>query len=99
MTSAQQAELEDKCGLQLFPTYVCAEVLGCTSRSNSVFLRREGTLVPVLEKVEVWPCAVGPVPVTGVIPSVHGLANPAGTIRASICKWGREHFSWLPSEC
>lgn len=99
MTSAQKAVLDSKCALQLLPAYVCAEVLGCTSRSNSMFLRREGTLVPMLGKVELWPWAVSPVPVTGVIPSVHGLANPSGTTRASICKWGREHCSWLLSEC
>lgn len=64
-----------------------------------MFLKREGPQVGRLEKVEVQPCAIGPLPVTGVIPSVHGLANPAGTARASVCKWGREHFPWLPSEC
>lgn len=83
--------LENKCGLQLLPAYVCAEVLGWTHR-------REGTLIPMLEKAEVPPCAVGPLPLTGVNPSVHGLANPAGTIGTSISKRRREHFSWLPCE-
>lgn len=86
MTSEQQAVLENKCGLQLRPACGCAEVLGCTSRSNSMFLRREGPLVPRLEKAEVQPCATGALPVTGVIPNVHGLANPAGTLRASVGK-------------
>lgn len=64
-----------------------------------MFLKREGPQVARLEKVEVQPCAIGPLPVTGVIPSVHGLANPAGTARAGVSKWRREHFPWLPSEC
>lgn len=64
-----------------------------------LFLRREGPLVPRPEKAGVWPCAVRPLPVTEIIPSVPRLANPAEAIGASVCKWGREHFPWLPSEC
>lgn len=62
---------------------------------TQVFLRREEPLVPRLEKAEVQPCAVGPLPVTGVIPSVHGLANPAGQLEPV----NGEHLPWLPSQC
>lgn len=99
MTPEQQAVLENKCTLQLLPASGCAEVLGCTSRSNSLFLRREGPQVARLENAEVQPCAIGPLPLPGVIPSVHGLANPAGTAGASVWKWRRELFAWLPCEC
>lgn len=99
MTPEQQAVLENNCTLQLLPASGCAEVLGCTSRSNSPFLRREGPQVARLEEAEVQPCAIGALPLPGVIPSVHGLANPAGMAGASVSKQGRELFAWLPSGC